>query len=81
MLSSFLPGYILSGFVYSIQNMPKAIQVISYIVPARYFVNILNGVFLKGVGMQVLALEVVMLAAYAALVFWAASRKMRQKVA
>lgn len=81
MLSSFLPGYILSGFVYSIQNMPKAIQVISYIVPARYFVNILNGVFLKGVGMQVLALEVAMLAAYAALVFWAASRKMRQKVA
>jgi ABC-2 type transport system permease protein len=81
MLSSFLPGYILSGFVYSITNMPKAIQVISYIVPARYFVTILNGVFLKGIGIRFLWLEVLMLAAYASLIFWRATKKMRQKVA
>lgn len=81
MLSSFLPGYLLSGFVYSIQNMPKVIQLISYIVPARYFVIILNGVFLKGIGIRFLWLEVLMLAAYAGLVFWRASKKMRQKVA
>jgi ABC-2 type transport system permease protein len=81
MLSSFLPGYLLSGFIYSIQNMPKVIQVISYVVPARYFVVILNGVFLKGVGIQVLLVEVSMLAGYAGLVFWGASRKMRLKVA
>ncbi|HUA20662.1 MAG TPA: ABC transporter permease [Bryobacteraceae bacterium] len=81
MLSSFLPGYLLSGFIYSITNMPKVIQLISYVVPARYFVNILNGVFLKGVGTRVLWLEVVMLAVYAGLVFVGASRKMRLKVA
>jgi ABC-2 type transport system permease protein len=81
MLSSFLPGYLLSGFIYSIQNMPKVIQVISYLVPARYFVTILNGVFLKGVGMRVLWLEVLMLTVYAGLVFFGASRKMRLKVA
>lgn len=81
MLSSFLPGYLLSGFIYSIQNMPKVIQLISAIVPARYFVRILNGVFLKGVGLRFLWVEVVMLFAYAGLVFLAASRKMRQKVA
>ena len=81
MLSSFLPGYLLSGFVYSIQNMPKVIQLISYIVPARYFVTILNGVFLKGIGIRFLWVEVLMLAAYAGLVFWRASKKMRQKVA
>ena len=81
MLSSFLPGYLLSGFVYSIQNMPKVIQLISYIVPARYFVTILNGVFLKGIGIRFLWVEVLMLAAYAVLVFWRASKKMRQKVA
>ena len=81
MLSSFLPGYILSGFVYSIANMPKAIQLISYIVPARYFVTILNGVFLKGIGIRFLWLEVLMLAIYASLIFWRASKKMRQKVA
>jgi ABC-2 type transport system permease protein len=81
MLSSFLPGYLLSGFIYSIQNMPKVIQIVSYIVPARYFVTILNGIFLKGVAFRILWLEVLMLAIYAALVFWGASRKMRLKVA
>jgi ABC-2 type transport system permease protein len=81
MLSSFLPGYLLSGFIYSIQNMPKVIQVVSAIVPARYFVTILNGIFLKGVGIRILWGEVSMLAVYAGIVFVAASRKMRQKVA
>lgn len=81
MLSSFLPAYMLSGFIYSIANMPKVIQLISYVVPARYFVNILNGVFLRGVGLRMLWLEFGMLAGYAGLVFWAASKKMRQKVA
>lgn len=81
MLSSFLPGYLLSGFIYSITNMPRIIQLISYVVPARYFVNILNGVFLKGVGIEVLVVEVLMLSVYAGLVFWGASRKMRLKVA
>jgi ABC-2 type transport system permease protein len=81
MMSSFLPGYLLSGFIWSIQNMPKVIQAISFIVPARYFVTILNGVFLKGVGIRILWGEVSMLIIYAGLVFLAASRKMRQKVA
>jgi ABC-2 type transport system permease protein len=81
MLSSFLPGYLLSGFIYSIQNMPKAIQLISAIVPARYFVTILNGIFLKGVGIRILWGEVSMLIVYASLVFVAASRKLKQKVA
>ena len=64
-----------------IADMPRIIQLISYVVPARYFVTILNGVFLKGVGMQVLLVEVLMLSAYAGLVFWGAARKMRLKVA
>ncbi|MBZ5606949.1 MAG: ABC transporter permease [Acidobacteriia bacterium] len=81
MLSSFLPGYMLSGFVYAIREMPKVIQVISYVVPARYFVTILTGVFLKGVGLQVLWVETSMLAGYAAFVFVLATRRMRLKVA
>ena len=81
MLSSFLPAYLLSGFIYSIQNMPKVIQAISYLVPARYFVTILNGIFLKGVGMRILWFEVLLLSIYAVLVFVGASRKMRQKIA
>ena len=50
MLSSFLPAFLLSGFIYAIETMPVVIQVISHIVPARYFVTISKGVFLKGVG-------------------------------
>jgi ABC-2 type transport system permease protein len=81
MLSSFLPAYLLSGFLYSVSNMPEAIQLISYIVPARYFIKIINAVFLKGVGASMLYGELVLLAAYGSVVFILALRKMRQKVA
>ncbi len=78
--SSFLPAFLLSGFIYSVGNMPKAIQAVSYIVPARYFVTILKGIFLKGVGLNVLWLEMSFLSLYALAVFVLATRKMRQKV-
>lgn len=81
MLSSFLPAFLLSGFVYSIENMPVVIQVISHIVPARYFVTLLKGVFLKGVGLNILWGELAFLFAYGTLVFLIASKKLRQKVA
>lgn len=81
MLSSFLPAFLLSGFIYSLENMPRNIQLISHIVPAKYFVTILKGIFLKGIGVQVLWLEALALAVYGLLVFLLARNKMRQKVA
>jgi len=57
MISTFvfmLPQIYLSGFVFPIQNMPKAFQVVTYAVPLRYYVQVLRGVFLKGVGLEVL---------------------------
>jgi len=81
LLSSFLPAFMLSGFVYAIDSMPKVIQIISYIVPARYVVTIMKGVFLKGVGFGVLWSEFLFLTLYAAFVFFFATRKMNQKVA
>ena len=81
MLISFLPGFLLSGFTFSIDTMPKVIQAISYFFPARYFVTIVKGVFLKGVGFHVLWVEFAFLAGYGLLVFRLAVRKMRQKVA
>ena len=81
LLSSFLPAFLLSGFVYSIETMPKPIQAITYLVPSRYFVTILKDVFLKGVGVQVVAGELGLLSLYAALVFLFATRKLNQKVA
>jgi len=80
-LSSFLPGFLLSGFVFAIDTMPKAIQVISVIVPARYFVTILKAVFLKGVGLGLLWNQLAYLLVFASIVFWLAVRKMNQKVA
>jgi ABC-2 type transport system permease protein len=81
LLSSFLPAFLLSGFVYSIESMPPVIQVISRIVPARYVVTILKGIFLKGVGFRILWGELGFLALYAAIIFLLAVRKVNQKLA
>lgn len=79
--SSFLPAFLLSGFVFSIDNMPKVIQAVTHIVPARYFVTILKGVFLKGIGVAVLWSELLFLVLYATVVFLLAVRKLGNKVA
>jgi len=81
MITSFLPAFLLSGFVYAIENMPVVIQAISYIFPSRYFITILKGIFLKGVGMEVLWIEVAFLLVYGTIVFVAATRKLKPKIA
>lgn len=81
LLSSFLPAFLLSGFVFAIENMPTVIQIITYIVPARYFVTILKGIFLKGIGIKILCVEVGLLLAYAGTVFLVTTRKLKQKLA
>jgi ABC-2 type transport system permease protein len=50
----FTPAFMLSGFSFPIRNMPEAIQWITYLNPLRYFIEVLRGVFLKGVGPEVL---------------------------
>jgi ABC-2 type transport system permease protein len=49
-----IPMVFLSGFVFPIENMPDVIQPVTYLIPLRYFLVILRGVFLKGVGLEVL---------------------------
>jgi len=49
-----LPMIFLSGFIFPIENMPDAIQPVTYLIPLRYFLVILRGIFLKGVGLDVL---------------------------
>jgi ABC-2 type transport system permease protein len=79
-LTSFLPAFMLSGFIYSLDNMPFVIQTIALFVPARYFINIVKGVFLKGVGLELLWFDLLLLIGYAALIFFFTTRKLRQKV-
>ncbi|HSN55600.1 MAG TPA: ABC transporter permease [Candidatus Sulfomarinibacteraceae bacterium] len=57
MISTFvfmMPQIYLSGFVFPIQNMPEAFQWVTYAIPLRYYVTVLRGVFLKGVGLETL---------------------------
>ncbi|MFN8006115.1 MAG: ABC transporter permease [Terriglobia bacterium] len=67
-ISSFLPAFLLSGFIFSIENMPWVVQVVTHIVPARYFVTLLKGIFLKG-GVSVLWQEIAFLVLYSLIVF------------
>jgi len=53
-LTSFLPAFLLSGFIFSIPSMPFMLRALSYLVPAKYFLNIIRGVFLKGSEFSVL---------------------------
>jgi len=61
MVLTFLPAFLLSGFMYAISNMPYVIQVVTYLVPARYFVAVMKGIYLKGVGLEILGLDVILL--------------------
>ncbi len=81
MLTSFLPAFLLSGFVFAIENMPVVIQAVSYFFPSRYFITILKGLFLKGVDAHVLWLEIALLVVYALLLFVGATRRLRRKMA
>ncbi|MEE9418811.1 MAG: ABC transporter permease [Desulfatiglandaceae bacterium] len=49
-LITFLPSMMLSNFVFPIENMPKVLQLVTYIVPATYFIDILNGLYLRNLG-------------------------------
>lgn len=80
-ITSFLPSFLLSGFLYATENMPPAIQAITHVVPARYFVTILKGIFLRGVGLEVVGVDFLFLILFSGLVFIAATLKLRQKLA
>jgi ABC-2 type transport system permease protein len=80
-LTSFLPAFLLSGFIYSLQNMPVVIQFLALFVPARYFIEIVKGIFLKGIGLEILWFNLLLLIVYGAAMFYLATKKLRQKVA
>ncbi len=77
---TFLPAFLLSGFMYSISNMPAAIRLVTYFVPARYFIALLKGIYLKGVGLEILLGDAVLLTLFAAVVVALANVKFRKKL-
>jgi ABC-2 type transport system permease protein len=80
MVATFLPSFLLSGFIFTISNMPKAIQIVTYIVPARYFIVILKGIYLKGVGLEILGGQVVLLIIYGSVMVLLARVKLKKKL-
>ena len=54
LVTTLLPSVMLSGFIFEIKNMPTALQYLTHIVPARYFLLIIRGIMLKGAGVDVL---------------------------
>ncbi|MDX9785825.1 MAG: ABC transporter permease [Desulfobacterales bacterium] len=79
-VAGFLPTLILSGFVFAIDNMPVPIQCLTYIVPARYFITILRGIYLKGIGLEILWLDALLLGFYTVIMVALANRKFNFKL-
>jgi ABC-2 type transport system permease protein len=78
MVATFLPAFLLSGFAYPIRSMPWVLQWITYLVPAKYFVILLKGIYLKGVGPRVLYVEGIFLAVFGLLMFVLANKKFKK---
>jgi ABC-2 type transport system permease protein len=79
LILAFLPTFLLSGFIFPIQNMPRPIQVVTYIVPARYFLVALRGIVLKGVGLATIWGHLAALTAYAVVVLGLASARLSRE--
>jgi ABC-2 type transport system permease protein len=64
----FMPAFMLSGFAFPIRNMPLAVQLLSYLNPLRYFIQIVRGIFLKGTGIDTLWPHMLALFVYGVLI-------------
>jgi len=81
MLSAMLPSMLLSGFMFPIENMPGILQLVSHVVPARYYIAVLRGVLLKGNGVEDLYSELLLLAAFAVFMIAVSTARFKRKLA
>jgi ABC-2 type transport system permease protein len=80
LIATFLPAFLLSGFIYPIDQMPTVIQLITHVIPARYFMTIIRDVFLKGTSLPLLLDDLLALTLFAALLMFLATRAFRKKL-
>jgi ABC-2 type transport system permease protein len=81
LLATFLPTFLLSGFIFPIDQMPVVVQWIAAVLPARYYVSILRNVFLKGAEVRFLARDISALAAIAVVLVVLATRSFQKRLA
>jgi len=80
LLITFLPAFLLSGFLFSIEQMPIALQWITRVLPARYYVSVLKKIFLKGTPASMLLSELVPLAVFAFVLTLLATRSFHKRL-
>jgi len=80
LIATFLPAFLLSGFIYPIDQMPTVIQLITHIIPARYFMTITRDVFLKGTSIPLLLDDLIALAVFAVVLTVIATRSFKKKL-
>jgi len=83
MLTAFfviMPSVILSGFMFPIENMPRAIQWVTYTIPLRYFVTIVRGIFLQGIGIEVLWGQLAALVALGGAIFALSAARFQKRL-
>jgi ABC-2 type transport system permease protein len=76
----FMPFIFLSGFTFPIENMPKLVQYVTYIIPLRYFITIIRGIFLKGIGISELWREALALLAFGVSILTLSALRFRKRL-
>lgn len=80
LVATYLPALLLSGFLFDINAMPALLQVITLVVPARYFVTVTRGILLKGVGVEVLWVQGVSMVIFATVGLSLATLSFRKRI-
>ena len=80
LIITFLPAFLLSGFLFSIEQMPVALQVITRIFPARYYVTLLKKIFLKGTPAAMLTADLMPLAGFTLVLAFVATRSFHKRL-
>lgn len=80
LLATMLPNVLLSGFIFPVESMPAPLRIVSYIVPGRWFVLIARGIMLKGIGLDYLWRETLILAAMAAALLIVSTRSFKERL-
>jgi ABC-2 type transport system permease protein len=80
MVATYLPAVLLSGFMFDIASMPRFLQGVTFLIPARYFVTVTRGIFLKGVGPAVLWPQAVAMLIYAVVGLGLATRAFKKEL-
>ena len=81
MLATYLPALLLSGFLFDTASMPPVLKAVTYIVPAKYYIVVTRGIFLKGVGIEVLWVQAIAMVIFATVGLGLAAANFQKRIA